>query len=249
MDKKTTIIFIVSLILLIYTGDRLWIAFSEYKKADKIYEDIKKEVVEDIRTSDPGDARPAEKKENKHQPYKVDFKKLLEINPEVIAWVSIPGVNINYPVTQTDNNEYYLHHAYNKEESFAGSIFADYHNSKDFSNQNTILYGHNMRNKSMFGSLSDISENDEVIIYLPGSALEYQVLKKQVIDVTQKVYYQISFNEPNYFYFLKDAFSATGINPTGNDRILTLSTCSTTSNERLVVQCRLVERSELECYQ
>lgn len=249
-DKKIAIIFIGSLILLLYAGSRLWTVFSEYEKADKIYEDIKKEVLTKDRTPDPGDARPGEKEKNKRQADKIDFEQLIAINPEVIAWISIPEVDIDYPVTQTDNNEYYLHHAYNKEKSFAGSVFADYHNSSEFSDQNMILYGHNMRNKSMFGSLKDISENNEVIIYTPKSVLEYQVLKKQIIDVAQKEYYQISFNETNYFSFLKDAFSNTKIIPMENERVLTLSTCSATSRERLVVQCRLkTERSVDVCYQ
>ena len=76
------------------------------------------------------------------------------MNPNVIGWIEIPGLSISYPVVQGTDNAYYLHHLFTGEYNSSGSIFADWHNQPDFADPNTIVYGHNMKNGSMFGTLS-----------------------------------------------------------------------------------------------
>ncbi len=75
----------------------------------------------------------------------VDFRELQSINPEVIGWIRVGGAGISYPVAQTDNNDFYLHHTFKKEAVFSGCIFLNCDNSKYFTDQNTIIYGHNMK--------------------------------------------------------------------------------------------------------
>lgn len=75
----------------------------------------------------------------------VDFETLRENGPDIIGWLSLPDTVLNYPVTQTDNNEYYLNHLYDGTYNKVGCLFADYENRADFSDRNTIIYGHNMR--------------------------------------------------------------------------------------------------------
>ena len=85
----------------------------------------------------------------------VDWEALQKKNEDLIAWILIPSVEISYPVLQGDDNEYYLHRDFNREYLYAGSIFMDKDNSPSFINYNTILYGHNMRDGSMFAGLKD----------------------------------------------------------------------------------------------
>jgi hypothetical protein len=79
---------------------------------------------------------------------------LAQINPDVYGWISIAGTDINYPIVQGKDNDEYLHRTYKRENLFVGSIFMDYQNSADFSDCNSIIYGHNMKDGSMFGKLS-----------------------------------------------------------------------------------------------
>ncbi|MFR2213338.1 MAG: sortase domain-bontaining protein [Ruminococcus sp.] len=81
------------------------------------------------------------------------------MNPEIIAWIRIPDTRIDYPVVQGTDNEYYLKHTFKKTEHVAGSIFLDKDNSPDFSNRKSILYGHNMKDGSMFRGCINMKVN------------------------------------------------------------------------------------------
>ena len=95
----------------------------------------------------------------------VDFESLQSINPEVIAWIQIPALDISYPVAKGTDNAYYLHHMINGETNKSGSIFMDYHNQEDFTDRNTIIYGHNMRDGSMFGTLEKYQDPGVYDVY------------------------------------------------------------------------------------
>ena len=86
-------------------------------------------------------------------PLSVDFSALKQENEDIIGWIYSENTPINYPVVQSDDNEYYLRRLTNGEYNIAGSIFMDYRNSASLEDNNTIIYGHNMKNNTMFGSL------------------------------------------------------------------------------------------------
>lgn len=90
----------------------------------------------------------------------IDFDYLQGINSDVAGWIDFPGQDISYPVVLGNDNEYYLHHTFRKEDNFAGSIFVDSRNRGLFVDDNTIIYGHNMKNGSMFGKLKRYMEQD-----------------------------------------------------------------------------------------
>ena len=91
----------------------------------------------------------------------VDFDELLKINPDTRGWIYIHNTNVNYPFVQSQDNSYYLNHSFDKSYNNAGWVFLDYRNDlSDFNNKNTILYAHNMNNKTMFGTLINILSND-----------------------------------------------------------------------------------------
>ena len=85
----------------------------------------------------------------------MDFAPLQAINPDIVAWLRIPGV-LEYPVVRGEDNSYYLNHTVQKTYNIAGSIFLDYRNERDFSDSKNIIYGHNMKDGSMFGALRPI---------------------------------------------------------------------------------------------
>ena len=86
----------------------------------------------------------------------VDFNELLSKNSDTVGWIEVKGTNINYPIVQTTNNEYYLNHAFDKTKNDAGWVFMDYRNDAKNFDQNTIIYAHSRYNQTMFGSLKNI---------------------------------------------------------------------------------------------
>ena len=89
----------------------------------------------------------------------IDFAELRKINEDIVAWIQIPGIDVDYPVVHGEDNEYYLHHTFQKEANKAGSIFLPYRNRADFTEQRVIIYGHNMKDGSMFGNLKKYQDN------------------------------------------------------------------------------------------
>ena len=122
--------------------------------------------------------------EETEPPYEspIDFSALREINPDIVAWVEIPGTRIDYPVVQADNNETYLHRSFEGEESSAGAIYLDCDSDSDFMGKHSILYGHHMKNGSMFAEIvkfkekTFFQEHREVILYLPDRELHLKTI-------------------------------------------------------------------------
>ncbi len=89
-----------------------------------------------------------------------DFSKLLGVNPDTVGWLLIPGTKINYPIVQTIDNDKYLHTGFNGEENVAGTLFLDFESESDFSGKNNVIYGHNMKNGTMFRDLIQFKDKD-----------------------------------------------------------------------------------------
>ena len=153
--KKEYILLGVLVAVLLAAGIWIFQIISEYQRADQEYE----ELTEYIRETDEGDTAQDDKTENEEdeetdksgsaEDFTVDFDALKQINSDIAAWIRIPGV-LDYPVVQGTDNSYYLHHTFRKEYNIAGSIFLDSRNASDFSDRKNIIYGHNMRDGSMF---------------------------------------------------------------------------------------------------
>jgi len=182
-----------------------------------------------------------------------DFTELEEINEDAIGWISIADTSIDYPVFQASDNRYYLTHDCNHDESKHGSIFMDYHNAADFSDKHTILYGHNMKDGSMFHDLIEYSNHGFFDEHTYIKVYSQDVYRKWVIFSTYTTepdfnYLQTAFaSSEDYSVFLKallshSEFSNENIQVTAEDKILTLSTCSNDfENGRRVVHAKLVE--------
>ena len=241
-DRLWSLFLIAAVIFMIVCGCRLIQIVIRYQEADSLYDDIEKEVfVPDISAEDGKNQK--EENDTGVKPA-VDFQKLISINEDVVGWISIPELGLEYPITQGEDKEYYLHHAYNREANFAGSIFMDYRNMEDFQDQNTILYGHNMLNGSMFGSLKhlDVNTRPKVIIYTPETILEYEAVDSRIIGVSEAKYYQASFQEEEFLSVLQEICPE--INKIEGERILTLSTCNGNSVQRRIMCCRLVKKTK-----
>ena len=184
----------------------------------------------------------------------VNFNELIKINSDTIAWININNTNINYPIVQTTNNEYYLTHSFNKEPNEAGWVFLDYRNTNNLNDKNNIIYAHSRLDKTMFGSLSKVLKNswytnksNHIIrISTPIENTLWQIFS--VYTIAEETYYiKTNFKDNNeYLTFLNTIKSRskydfnTILNE--NDHIITLSTCYS-DTKRTVVHAKLIKKS------
>lgn len=181
----------------------------------------------------------------------VDFNKLLNKNEDTVGWIKVDGTKVNYPVVQAKDNEYYLKHAFNKSNNIGGWIFADYRvDFKDFG-KNTIIYGHNMNNKTMFGSIPNMlhdgylnnSDSYYIKISTPYSNTVWKVFS--VYTVEPEVYYlKTNFKSQTFDNFIKTLTNRSiynfGVDVSIDDKILTLSTCDNTGTKRVAVHAKMI---------
>lgn len=183
----------------------------------------------------------------------VNFNELIKINPEVVAWLSVNGLNINYPVVQHSDNTYYLNHSINGTENEAGWVFLDYRNDMKKSDKNTIIYAHGRLNRTMFGDLRTVlnhdwyENKDHFVIRMstPEVNRVWQIFSVYKIPTTSD-YIQVEFaNDHEYLTFLDTLMARsiydfhTSVNE--NDQILTLSTCFDDS-DKIVVHAKLIKQ-------
>lgn len=180
----------------------------------------------------------------------IDLAALREVNPDVIGWILIPDTKVNYPILQGQDNDFYLNHTWDQQENSVGSIFMEWRNTSDFTDFNTIVYGHNMNDGSMFANVRRYSaqwywENHPYIyIVTDGGIYRYEIFSSYKAP-TDSAAYGLSFQQnTTKVNFLTEAVKNseiyTAISPELTDRILTLSTCSGTGyTNRWVVHARL----------
>lgn len=239
------------LILLLSAGTLLFAVWHlldtkrEYKKGEDTYRQIENEYVNrpvgdsenppKISDEETGDCR-----------LRFDFEGIQIMNPDIIGWIDIPGAGISYPLVQGDDNNYYLTHMSSGEYGIHGSIFMDAHNNPDFTDGNTIIYGHNMKDGTMFAALDAyqapalFQQYPYFYIYLPGCTLEYQIFSCYY-GRTGSIGYTYGFGREETFKDFLESISAyaaydTNINVSITDRIVTLSTCvNTDRNYRYLI--------------
>lgn len=188
----------------------------------------------------------------------VKFDELQSVNPDVYAWITIPGTEIDYPILQhASDNSYYLMHNIDGSYGYPGCIYTENLNSKDFKDNNTVIYGHNMKNGSMFAQLHKFEdpdffqENREVLIYLPEEVLHYTIFAAHIYD-DRHLLYSFDFSDAEvYEKYLQSIFDTRDMSAnidkettvTKDDQIITLVTCiGSQPNNRLLVQAVLTDR-------
>lgn len=184
----------------------------------------------------------------------VDFTQLLKQNKDTIGWLIVNNTNINYPVVQTTNNDYYLSHSFNRSKNYAGWVYADFRNNfKEELSKNTVIYAHGRKDGVMFGSLMNTlkknwyTKNENQIIQF--STLKYNTMWQifSIYKIEAESYYITTdfSTETSFEEFINTMKSRSiydfGTDVGANDKILTLSTCYNDKGIRLVVQAKLVK--------
>lgn len=242
----STIILIVAVIVFCFSGFQLVRIFYGYHKGDQEYDNLKEIGIsaDDTDTGD-GDGR-----------YTVDFEALWKVNQDIIAWIRFdePSI-ISYPVVQGKDNQEYLDKTISGYPNTYGAIFLNVSNHKDMTDKNSIIYGHRMNSKSMFGKLEEYQDEEfyrsypYFYIYTPdGKELKYQIFAVGEVEDTSDAYQTVFENDEAFQAFLsfsrEHSFYDTGVEVPSDARVVTLSTCTKANNEeRLIVQGYLIEEN------
>lgn len=224
----SSIILIIAIGVFCYSAYRLYGIYSEYKRGDDEYEEVEKIAFASIEAKE-----------------EIDLEALKKINDDVIGWIDFVTIPINYPVVKGEDNDFYLTHTFNKEENKSASIFADYMNKGDFTDKNTIIYGHNMKNKSMFGLLNNYKDEDYYksnpgfYIYDFTGKHYYEIFSCYTVEADGDIY-QINFvSDEDFINYVDKAKSRsnykTDVKIDETDKLILLSTCTTNDDYRFVV--------------
>ena len=236
----------------LYYGLGFYRQWREYREGEQIYENLTqyihpqtpptstapadqgKEVPAPEETA-PGELPSPEETDDTLWPV-VDFEALMEINSDVVGWIYIEGTNINYPVVQGPDNSYYMNRLFDGSANSAGSIFMDYRNEPDMSCRNTVLYGHHMKNGTMFNQITKYKQQDfydqhpTALLMSPGGNYKIEFIAGYVTDLNSDAW-KIEFaTDEEFSRWLADAMAQSTfistIEPEAQDRVVTLSTCS-----------------------
>lgn len=250
-----TLVFLAALAVFCFSGYKLIGIYLNYRTGTDEYRDLQQYTTEITKTPETpvptknvdksteseamigSEPEPAPLDYPATPPLEVDFDALKAINPDVKGWLYIEALDISYPVVQGPDNDAYLHTTYEGTSNFAGSIFLDYQNQGDFSDGNTIVYGHNMKNLSMFGKLKQIKEQekykDSVYFWMmtPESNDVYQIFSAFYTEADSDVYTLYSGGGEAFAQYLADMAARSEIPAAQppmdeNSHIIALSTCA-----------------------
>lgn len=259
---------ILGAIIMVIAAINIGLSLLDYQKASTVYDDLEQDYVI---------VADQEKKEDKNQPasqeqpsqetpevaeipwnemVKVNMEGLQELNPDIKGWIYFENETISYPILQGKDNEEYIRTTYNGKKATAGSIFMDVENKADFTDNHTLIYGHNMKDLTMFGKLKYYKTDEDYFpdhkyfqIITSNKKLRYQVFAYKEVEEDSLIYAVYSNSNTDFYKFAKNVISSANQCPEGvivgyDDRVVTLSTCTDRDDKRFVVCGILVEELE-----
>lgn len=244
----SNIILVIAIVVFAVSAYKLYGIFSEYNKGDKEYQKIQDLVI-----------NTEKKDDTKEETFSVDFEKLLEMNSDVVGWIRFDEPSeINYPVVQGRDNEEYLKRTFEANTNKLGTLFVDVNNPGDFSGRNTFIYGHNMKNGSMFAQLlkykddSFYKEHPYFYIYTPdGKVRTYEIFSAGVVKDTSDSYimnYADDAAFQTYIDYIKQQSAyPTSAEVTTASKIVSLSTCTNVrDDERFLVHGVMIKEEAVK---
>ena len=255
MKKSIWIILIVLLVgVFLFAAWQVVDIWREYWKGEQFYAQLnqlvstpepEKKPLLWVKENEAEEETQPEKTEEEDIWPEVDFDALQAINPDVIGWLYIPDTNVNYPILQGASNDQYIYHLMTGEYNSAGSLFLESGIPSDFSEQNSPIYGHNMKNGTMFAGITgykgqEFYDAHQVALLLTPDARYYiQIFSAYVTDVWDDAW-QTTFSLSDYQKWLdqreRKSYFTPVLTPTTDDRVVTFSTCTyETANARFVV--------------
>lgn len=238
---------------MLFSGFQLFRSYRQYKIASDEYDSIAEQAVKpSSEESDVDESHVKPKgdhtKKKLKAPIDVDFASLQATNPDLVGWIYVEGLEgVSYPVVKGDTNDKYLHTTFQGTYNFAGTIFIDCQNRSDFEDCNTVIYGHNMKDGSMFGRLrwfetqNAYAVSPYIWILTPDSTMKYEIFSTYETPINSRTY--TLFPKPSKDYLKYEgemkalsAIKTNDVSLTAKSKIITLSTCTGNEGTRYVVQ-------------
>lgn len=224
-----------------------------YEEETEENDDLSIEEIDDD-IEDTTEKKKKSSKPNAYQKsYEKVFTKLKEINEDTIGWLTVKNTKVDYPVVQYSDNDYYLKHSFDKKYNTRGWIYADYRNNFDDLNDNTIIYGHNLKSGYMFGTLQKVlaeswytnKDNLTITFNTINANYNWQIFSIYTMEKSNDYLVSTFANETNFNNYIKLSKEKSivdfNVDVKYGDNILTLSTCYKDSNHRLIIQAKLIK--------
>lgn len=253
MSKLEKVIIVIASLAALTAAFMIFKTARDYKAASDEYDSLRQYASEEVNATETAekvsDIKPIELEEAEERKelksnenredfpeMEVDFKALREKNPDTVGWLYVGSCGISYPIVQGEDNDYYMHHTFEGTVNSSGAIIMDYRDDKYLKDWNTFIYGHNMKNGSMFGSLKKLL-NDETLydsdpyiyVYLPGYIYRYKIFSYYKDKPDSKMYWTADTLQ-EYRQYIRDALSLSvrdlGVETSEENNMVTLVTCS-----------------------
>lgn len=258
-NKIWQIVLVFSILLAIVSGVNVFRLSREYQKGINEYAALEQYVTieKEPATLQSAEVTGEEEQQESQIPVSIDVKynELKSINPDFAGWLYYEPLELSYPIVRGNDNDYYTHYTFENVQNSSGAIFMDFLNKKDYSHYNTIIYGHNMRNGTMFGSLKQLLNDQDIVkenpyfyIFTEDKAYMYEIFAVYLTTADSHTYDLINNEEEqsNYLeYIRKTATYLSDREVAADERIATLSTChGLHSNNRTVVHGVLIAEED-----
>lgn len=247
------IVLIIASILFIYSLINIIIWLIDSPKTKEVVDDLEKVKVVEVNNDDAEIIPSDEPKSGLYWDFikmsliDVDINELKKKNNDTVAWIQVGGTNVNYPIVQTTDNDFYLDHSFTKEKNTAGWLFMDYRNNLSIMDQNTIVYGHNRKDQTMFGTLKnvttrkwfDVSDNQIIKMSSENNNTLWQIFSVYIIPTTND-YLNLTIDQALLDTIAGRSIYKFNAHVTTDDKIITLSTCNG-ADKKLVVHAKLIK--------
>jgi sortase B len=238
------------------------VMYRGYILTEKAYDEVEREYANlamSYVTEDDSDDSSVDSNMTK----KIDFTALSEKEADIYAWITIPDTNIDYPMLQSgsdkNNDDYWLNHNLDGSSGYPGTIFTETMFGKDFKTFNTVIYGHNMKNQTMFGSLHNYSSSDYlnehpyVYIYTSQMTYKYEIICASTVSdahlaISYNGYKTESQRQQFLNYLLSHASTVRDVDTDIYDNYITLSTCNNNDTQRYVILAKCIEKTSTNDY-
>lgn len=275
MSKLEKVIIVIASLAALTAAFMIFKTARDYKAASDEYDSLRQYASEEVSTTDTAekvsDIKPIELEEAEERKelksnenredfpeMEVDFKALREKNPDTVGWLYVGSCGISYPILQGEDNDYYMNHTFEGTVNSSGAIIMDYRDDKYLKDWNTFIYGHNMKNGSMFGSLKKLL-NDETLydsdpyiyVYLPGYIYRYKIFSYYKDKPDSKMYWTADTLQ-EYRQYIRDALSLSvrdlGVETSEENNMVTLVTCSASGagKMRFFVHGEFIDRYKIK---
>lgn len=249
-DYKAVIILAVLALIFVICAVMLIRILLEYKEGEDTYKEIANKVLQPVQPQEqttPDGIGPTQANE----PFVYNHEALLEINPQGVGYLVIPSIDVQLPIVRGSDNEYYLNHTFDRKNNSSGTLFVDSRITGGIEASHVIIYGHNMRNGSMFAGLLKYmqsgfytsGENQYVYVYKGEDILRYTIFSVYESEAQSDTYtYNFSTVDAMRFYaeqMKEKSLYDTGVDISETTQVLTLSTCTADGERRIVVQAKL----------